>query len=69
MSTYELTLYRDNKLLRNRLDLWTPHTDDMRFERKIKLTFLKLFINSLSKYLIFKRIACMQWLFRVIYQN
>ena len=35
------------------------HTDDMRLERKIKLSFLKLFDNSLSKYLICKRIlAC-----------
>ena len=31
----------------------------MQFERKIKLSFLKLFDNSLSKYLICKRIfAC-----------
>ena len=39
------------------------------FERKIKLTFLMLFNNPLSKYLISKRISCMQWLFWVIYQN
>ena len=39
------------------------HTDDMQFERKIKLSFLKLFDNALSKYLICKRIPCMQWLF------
>ena len=45
------------------------HTDDMRFERKIKLIFLKLFDNSLSKYLICKRILCMRCLFWVIYQN
>ena len=45
------------------------HTGDMRFERQIKLSFLKLFDNSLSKYLICKRIPCMQWLFWVIYQN
>ena len=32
------------------------HTDGMPFERKIKLTFLKPFINSLSKYQICKRI-------------
>ena len=36
------------------------HTDDMRLEREIKLSFLKLFYNSLSKYLICKRIPCMQ---------
>ena len=45
------------------------HTDDMRLERKIKLSFLKLFDNSLSKYLICKRIPCMQWLLWVTYQN
>ena len=45
------------------------HTNDIQFERKIKLTFRKLFINSLSKYLISKRVPCMQWLFWVIYQN
>ena len=28
-----------------------------------------LFDNPLSKYLTFKRISCMQWLFWVIYQN
>ena len=39
------------------------HTDDMQFKRKIKLTFLKLFDNSYSKYPICKRIPCMQWLF------
>ena len=42
------------------------HTNDMRFERKIKLSFLKLFDNSLPKYLICKKIPCMQWLFWVI---
>ena len=44
-------------------------TDDIQFERKIKLIFLKLFDNSLSKYLICKRIPCMRYLFWVIYQN
>ena len=34
----------------------------MRFQRKIKLTFLKLFINSLSKYLICKRIFVLGYL-------
>ena len=39
------------------------HTDGMRFERKVKLSFfLKLFDNSLSKYLICEKIPCMQWL-------
>ena len=38
-------------------------------EEKIKLTFLKHFDNPLSKYLTFKRISCMQWLFWVFYQN
>ena len=28
-----------------------------------KLTFLRLFDNPLSKYLVLKRISCMQWLF------
>ena len=32
------------------------HTDDMWFERKIKLSFLKLFENSFSEYLICKKI-------------
>ena len=32
------------------------HTDGMQFERKIKLSFLKLFDNSYSKYLICERI-------------
>ena len=45
------------------------HTDDTGLERKIKLSFLKLFDNSLSNHLICKRIPCMQWLFWVIYQN
>ena len=45
------------------------HANDMRFERKIKLAFLKVFINYLSKYLISQRSPCMQWLFWVIYQN
>ena len=44
-------------------------TDDMRFKWKIKLIFLKPFINYLSKYLINKRIPFMQGLFWVIYQN
>ena len=38
----------------------------MRFERKIKLSFLKLFGNYLTKYLIWKRIPSMQWLLWVI---
>ena len=42
------------------------HMDDMRFQKKIKLSFLKLLENSLSKYLICKRIPCMQWLFWVV---
>ena len=44
------------------------HTDDIRFERKIKLTSLKLFDNPLSKYLISKSIPCMQWIYWVIYK-
>ena len=32
-------------------------------KKKIKLTFLKLFDNPLSKYLTFKRISCLQRLF------
>ena len=44
------------------------YMDDMRFERKIKLIFLKLFDNSLSKYLICKIISCIRFLFWVIYQ-
>ena len=39
------------------------------FERKKKVTFLRLFDNPLSKYLGFKIIYCMKWLFWVIYQN
>ena len=39
----------------------------MQFERKVRLSFLKLFDNSLSKYLICERIPCMQWLFLIIY--
>ena len=35
----------------------------------MKLPFLRLFDNPLSKYLTFKRISCMQWLFWVIFQN
>ena len=38
-------------------------------KEKIKLTFLRLFENPLLKYLIFKKISCMQWLFWVIYQK
>ena len=38
-------------------------------ERKNKVWFLKVFDNPLSKYLIFTRISCMQWLFWVVYQN
>ena len=34
-----------------------------------KSTSLRLFDNGLSKYLIFERISCTQWLFWVIYQN
>ena len=34
----------------------------------MKLTFLRLFDDSLPKYLIFKRISRIQWLFWVIYQ-
>ena len=45
------------------------HMDVMWFERKIKLIFLKLFDNSLSKYLICKRIFCTRCLFWIIYQN
>ena len=45
-------------------------TDDMQFvfERKIKLSFLKLFDISLPKYLMCERIPGKQWLFWVIYQ-
>ena len=32
-------------------------------KEKIKLISLKVFDNPLSKYLILKRIYCMQWLF------
>ena len=35
------------------------HTDDMRFGKKIKLTFLNLFDNPYSKYPICKRTPCM----------
>ena len=38
-------------------------------KEKIKLPFLRLFDDPLSKYLTFKRISCMQWLFWVMYQN
>ena len=38
-------------------------------EEKIKLTFVRVFDDPLSKYLTFKRISCMQWLFWVIYQK
>ena len=38
-------------------------------KKKINLTFLRLFDNPLSKYLIFRIISCMQCLFWVIYQN
>ena len=38
-------------------------------QEKIKLPFLRLFDNPLSKYLTFKIISCMQWMFWVIYQN
>ena len=36
---------------------------------RYKLPFLRLFDNLLSKYLTFKIIPCMQWLFWIIYQN
>ena len=32
-------------------------------KEKMKVTFLRLFDNPPSKYLIFKKIYCMQWLF------
>ena len=35
---------------------------------KLKLPFLSLFDNPLSKYLTFKIVSCIQWLFWVIYQ-
>ena len=35
----------------------------------MKLPFLRLFDNSLSKYFTVKIISCMQWLLWVIYQN
>ena len=35
----------------------------------MKLSFLKLFDNNLSKYFTFKITSCMQWLFWIIYQN
>ena len=38
-------------------------------KKKINLTFLRLFDNPFSKYLIFRIIYCMQCLFWVIYQN
>ena len=38
-------------------------------KKKIKLNFLRIFHSHLSKYLVFKRISCMLWLFWVIYQN
>ena len=38
-------------------------------KERIKVTFSKIFDNPLSKYLIVKRISCMQWLFWVVYQN
>ena len=34
----------------------------------MKLPFLRLFDNPLSKYLTFKIVSCIQWLFWVIYQ-
>ena len=34
----------------------------------MKLSFLRLFDNPLSKYLTFKIVSCIQWLFWVIYQ-
>ena len=37
-------------------------------ERKIEFPFLKVSYDPLSKYLILKRISCMQWLFWVVYQ-
>ena len=37
--------------------------------KKHKVNFLRHFDNPLSKYLIFKRISRIQWLFWVIYQN
>ena len=42
---------------------------EIRFKRKNKVTFLRLFDNPLSKYLTVKRISCLQWLFWVIFQN
>ena len=38
-------------------------------KKKTKFTFLKVFNNPLSEYLIFKRISCMQWLFWAVCQN
>ena len=37
--------------------------------KKMKLHFLRLFDNFISKYLTFKIISCMQRLFWVIYQT
>ena len=38
-------------------------------KKKINLTFLRLFNNPLSQYLIFRIISCMKCFFWVIYQN
>ena len=38
------------------------------FKRKKKVNFIKVFGNPLSKYLIFKIISRIQWLFWVVYQ-
>ena len=45
------------------------HEQELGSKEKMKLTFLRLFDNPLSIYLIFKRISFMQWLFCSIYQN
>ena len=39
------------------------------WKEKNKFTFLKVFVNPLSKYLISKIFFCLQWLFWVVYQN
>ena len=45
------------------------HSKRLGSKEKIKLNFLRLFGNPFSKYLIFKRISQVQWLFWVIQQN
>ena len=57
-------------LLRNLSSHWSlVYWKGLGSKEKRKLPFLRLFDNPLLKYLTFKIISCMQWLFWVIYQN